>query len=325
MKKIFTLTLLVEMAFISVALASDFQAKEIYQETSKAVVLITARDSGQKHASMGTGSIIRSDGIVITNTHVIFSEKTDQPLGDIRAYLKPERLTGNIKEDSARMYKATLLAYNQKLDLAILKIQGLNPAIALPCLRFANPDIVSIGDPVLAIGHPENAGLWTLTTGTISGQKQDYQGTPGKNVFQTETSINRGNSGGPLIDSNGNMVAINSNMYRRAADGLAVTGINFSIKSSVAVDWLKTKGYEFAYAETPKQPEVRHATSGIVPVPAPINQAIERAPISEAEKKVVAPQPPRVLTKLRPFKIEDLFRETEAELEDMMKDMSIRK
>src|SRR5262249_54626788 len=81
----------------------------------------------------------------------------------------------------------------------------------------------------------------TLTTGAISSVVKDFQGVDGKDVFQTEASVNRGNSGGPLIDAWGHMVGINTCISRRAADGLAITAINFSLKSSVPVEWMKKR------------------------------------------------------------------------------------
>ena len=106
-------------------------------------------------------------------------------------------------------------------------------------MPIGNPDSVSVGDPVVAIGHPEQGGLWTLTTGTISTQIQNFDRIKGKNVFQTEASFNRGNSGGPLIDQSGNMVGINTMIARKAKDGMAITAVNFSLKSQVAMDWLR--------------------------------------------------------------------------------------
>jgi serine protease Do len=118
-----------------------------------------------------------------------------------------------------------------RTSLSRISLLGTNP----------DPDEVEIGDDVVAIGHPETAGLWTLTTGVISSVVKDFQGVNGKDVFQTEASINRGNSGGPLLNDEGQMVAINTCISRRAADGLAITDINFSLKSSVPVEWMKRK------------------------------------------------------------------------------------
>ena len=193
-------------------------------------------------------------------------------------------------------------------------------------MEFSDSDLVSIGDPVIAIGHPEQGGLWTLTTGTISSHINNYGNIPGKNVFQTETSLNRGNSGGPLINRHGHIVGVNSMISRKAQDGLAITGINFSIKSRVAVNWLGSIGLKFELASLkPDQnspPSVAN-NAGIVPVP----KEIVLAPKPEAKKppppklKQVIPKEPRILTKIRPYKDKDLLRQVEDEMEDMMDEM----
>jgi serine protease Do len=95
---------------------------------------------------------------------------------------------------------------------------------------------------VVAIGHPEQGGLWTLTTGVISAEVDNFNGVKGKHVFQTETGLNRGNSGGPLLDGGGQMIGVNTAIARVASDGLPITSISFSLKSSVAAQWLREQG-----------------------------------------------------------------------------------
>jgi serine protease Do len=113
---------------------------------------------------------------------------------------------------------------------------------------------------------------------------------------------------------------------RKAEDGLAITGINFSIKSRVAVNWLGSIGLKFELASLkPDQnspPSVAN-NAGIVPVP----KEIVPAPKPEAKKppppklKQVIPKEPRILTKIRPYKDKDLLRQVEDEMEDMMDEM----
>lgn len=229
----------------SPAEARELTPREIYRLYSKAVVLVFATD-GSAQGSAGTGSIISPDGQVITNAHVVSKEGT--PFKKVFIYLKPDKLVGSMKDDLKLRYKATILDLDPTLDLALLKID--EPPSDLAVMSFGNPDDVEIGQPVVAIGHPETGGLWTLTTGAISAVVKDFQGVDGKDVFQTEASVNRGNSGGPLIDAYGHMVGINTCISRKAADGLAITSINFSLKSSVPVDWMKRRNLAtLAYAK----------------------------------------------------------------------------
>jgi serine protease Do len=218
--------------------------REIYKSVGKAVVLVFGTD-GSAQGSAGTGSVISSDGQIITNAHVILTE--GRPFNKVFVYLKPDKIKGSMKDDLVHRYKATVVDFDEKLDLALLRM--VDAPADLTVMQMTDPDTVEIGEPVVAIGHPETGGLWTLTTGSISSVVADFQGVEGKHVFQTEASVNRGNSGGPLIDANGHMVGINTCISRKAADGLAITDINFSLKSSVAVDWLKRrKLMQLAYA-----------------------------------------------------------------------------
>ena len=309
------------------AAAEDFNPRKIYSETSKAVVLITGFEPGQREMSKGTGSIISSDGFVLTNAHVIIDENKGRPFNHLRIFLKPDRISGNLKKDTSLKYRAELVRFSEKLDLALLKIRSPSISSPSPTLEFSDSDLVSIGDPVIAIGHPEQGGLWTLTTGTISSHINNYGNIPGKNVFQTETSLNRGNSGGPLINGHGHIVGVNSMISRKAKDGLAITGINFSIKSRVAVSWLDSIGLKFELASIkPNQdsqlPNVNNA--GIVPVPkekaVPVPKPEAKKPPPPKPEKVV-PKEPRILTKIRPYKDKDLLRQVEDEMEDMMDEM----
>ena len=307
--------------------AEDFNPREIYSETSKAVVLITGFELGQRIITKGTGSIISREGFILTNAHVVIEEKKGRPFSNLRVFLKPDRLSGDIKKDTALKYRAELVSFSENLDLALLRMksspQGSPPAV----LKFSDSDLVSIGDPVIAIGHPEQGGLWTLTTGTISSQINNYGNIPGKNVFQTETSINRGNSGGPLINSQGHIVAVNSMISRKAKDGLAITGINFSIKSRVAVNWLDSIGLKFELASNrldqgSKPPNTKNA--GIVPVPIedlPPTPKTEATPSPAPKPKKRPVKKPKILTKIRPYKDKDLLRQVEDEMEDMMGEM----
>lgn len=229
-------------ALVSMALAAPAHAegeltpRDIYRTMGKAVVLVFATD-GSAQGSAGTGSIITSDGQVITNSHVV--AKDGRPYKKLFVYLKPEKITGSMQDDLKHRYEAQVVDIDYDLDLALLKMKA--PPAGLPTIAFADPESVEIGDPVVAIGHPETGGLWTMTTGIVSSVVKDFNGITGKDVFQTEASINRGNSGGPLLNVYGQMVGINTSISRRAADGLAITAINFSLKSSVPMNWIHKK------------------------------------------------------------------------------------
>src|SRR4030067_742337 len=225
-----------------------YTPKELYQQAGPGVVLILSTDDGKK-GSGGTGSGITSDGMIRKNGNVVINEDANRPKRRIDIYLKPERVTGSMNKDLTRRFDARVIAYDSQLDLAVLKIEK-GPS-ALKVIELGDPQGISIGESVVAIGHPETGGLWTLTTGSISAEIENFNGINGKDVFQTEASFNRGNSGGPLLDQRGYMIGINTSISRRSADGLAITAINFSIKSSVAKRWLANKGISVSYANKP--------------------------------------------------------------------------
>ena len=343
--------LIFSLCFTGSVSAQNFDPKRIYQKTSKAVVLVAAFERGGKYTSSGTGSIINEDGLVLTNAHVIFNSDRNKTFGELLIFLKPDKVTGNLKKDTSRKFKASLVRYSNQLDLALLKINKNNSINRLPFLGLSNLQKISIGDPVIAIGHPEQGGLWTLTTGTISSLIENYGNIPGKDVFQTETSINKGNSGGPLIDEYGNIVGVNSMIARKGSNNTAITDINFSIQSTVAVKWMNSVGHPFSYA-TPKTNSEDGSDSmadnaGIVPVPKQEKitpqkkpesmvqidprKIIEQPPVSKEDSLKPIEKPkvaePQILTERHPYQEKNLFRQVEDEMEDMMEEMkgSIRR
>ena len=296
--------------------ASDFNPRHLYKEVSQSIVVVTGADSKHGKRSIGAGSIIHKDGLILTNAHIILNKKNKRPFKKLFVILKPDRVTGNLKDDTSKMYRSEVLHYSPKLDLALLQIMTATTLLPPP-INFADSTFVSIGDPVLAIGHPENGGLWSLTTGTISSKINNYQNIPGKNVFQTETSLNRGNSGGPLIDEKGRLVGINSMFSRINKDGLPVMGINFSIMSNVAVKWIESLRLNFDFAQEqhitrPKKLIIREAS--IIPVPELGTEQSKVVPQSKGQET------PKTLKKIKPLK-NNIFKLFESDLENMMSAM----
>lgn len=310
--------------------AAELTTAEIYQAASPATVLVIAvtKDSG----GTGTGSIIDSTGLVLTNNHVVYNEEAKAPHQTILVIIKPERVIGSMdnKNNLAKQFKATIVASSEAYDMALIKIMA--PPTPLPVLSLGDPSEITIGSRVVAIGHPERGGLWSLTTGVISAEWQDYGGMRGWDIYQTETSLNRGNSGGPLIDMMGNQIGINSFIQRRSKDGLAITSINFAIKSSVAKDWLSKQGVHVDYAghnintgealpSSSTEKEIPITPQGLnspVANPQP-SQVLVNQP--EAEPETGPGLPP-----LRPFSLDRLvkgFEQVEEDLESQMEDMEI--
>jgi len=308
-----------------ICMAGDLTPREIYEGSSPAVVMIIGYSHSGHQGSGGTGSIIQQDGLVLTNAHVVIEERTGKPYPRLTIYLKPDRVTGDRKVDLSRSGKARVVAFSQPLDLALLKLDGLPGPF--PVLELDDSDKVEIGDRVVAIGHPEQGGLWTLTTGTISAEFENFNATQGKSVFQTEAGLNRGNSGGPLLDTDGRMIGVNTAIVRVAPDGLPITSISFSLKSNVAKQWLRDQDVSARQAlahsdatRLDKSPD----RSLLLP-----REQTTQPGNSLATPKIGSPSPPPEVTTQtvpspRPYNLDRLISErnrAEADLEDMIKEM----
>jgi len=292
--------------FTGLAGAADFPAEKVYKAYGPSVVLIWASSSDQK-GSVGAGSVISQDGLVVTNAHVI-------SMGDAGLYpeiavcLKPDRLTGDPKRDLANCYKAAVLGVSADIDIAVLRADGLPKLKNVICL--ADPEDVGIGQEVVAIGHPEQGGFWSLTYGRISAEFADFEGVSGKNMYQTDTSMNRGNSGGPLLNSRGCMVGVNTSIARRSsADNLAITGVNFALQSQVVRDWLNSRGAKVAYEAKSPEPEAKQPLTEAKPPDAEMKPPVEE---KKTEKRFETPK--------RPYDYDELTR-VEKELGEMMEEM----
>ena len=305
-------------------LAKDLSPREIYESASPAVVMVMGHPARGDKGSGGTGSIIRADGYVLTNAHVVIDEQSGKPYTRLSVYLKPVRVTGDSKSDLSRMARATLVAYSQPLDLALLKLDGISGA--LPVVRLDEADQARIGDRVVAIGHPEQGGLWTLTTGVISAEVDNFNGVNGKHVYQTETGLNRGNSGGPLLDGEGRMVGVNTAIARVASDGLPITSISFSLKASVAKRWLTDQGVGGGASASAARPSPQTKAGAEVPL-APSAPA-QAKPIPPGNPGVPPPAPAKPVTAEpvtpRPYNLDQLVSDrakAEADLEGMITEM----
>ena len=163
-------------------LKGDFKLEEIIKKTTPAVVSVLSPDKS------GSGIIISNNGYIITNEHVISNEK------NITILLEDNRI-----------YQANIIGFDDKTDVAILKINANN----LPTLKIGDSDKIEVGQQVIAIGHPFGFAH-TVTTGIISGKHRNRGPTEYRDFIQTDASINPGNSGGPLLNSKGELIGINT-------------------------------------------------------------------------------------------------------------------
>lgn len=168
-------------------------------------------------ASVGTGMFVTSDGEILTNAHVV------EGAAAVRV-----RLAG---ETEPR--RATVLASDRGNDLALLRIEG----DGYPAVTFADPDSIRIGDEVVAIGFALDLdGEPTVTRGIVSALDRTISTASGvlNALIQTDAAISSGNSGGPLVNANGEVVGVNTAVARGSAT-TAASNISFAISSGEAV------------------------------------------------------------------------------------------
>jgi serine protease Do len=318
------IVLMLTIVWCDSASGRELSPREIYEQDSPAVVMVMGHSDTGKKGSGGTGSIIRSDGLVLTNAHVVIEERTGMPYPRLSVFLKPGRVTGDSKIDLSRMMRAKVVAFSSPLDLALLKLEGVSAS--LPVVALSESSQGRIGDRVVAIGHPEQGGLWTLTTGVISAEIDNFNGVAGKNVFQTETGLNRGDSGGPLLDRDGHMIGVNTAIARVAPDGLPITSISFSLKSSVATNWLREQGVRVQTAGAATTPSGSTKASADVPA----TPSLEPQAKPAQPPKVDVPAKPTVKPDVaqtgpsRPYNLDELISDrakAEADLENMISEM----
>jgi serine protease Do len=136
--------IVLSLMWSTVATGNELSLREIYEQASPAVVMVIGHADGGRKGSGGTGSIIQSDVLVLTNADVKIDEQTGKPFARLSVFLKPPRVTGESKTDLSRMVRAKVVAYSQPLDLALLKLDGVIEA--LPVVNVSESGRARIGN-----------------------------------------------------------------------------------------------------------------------------------------------------------------------------------
>lgn len=194
-------------------------------------------DNSGSMTGVGTGIIMREDGYIVTNAHVIY----DSEYGCGEATAVEIRMS-----DEETTYDAKVVAYDIETDLAVLKVDQ----TGLTAAEFGDSNQCQVGDAVVAIGNPLGLELQnTVTCGIISALNRKVTiNDKTMTLIQTDTAINNGNSGGPLINSSGQVIGINSAKMSSSvsSSGATIEGIGFAIPMTEAreiVDDLINYGY----------------------------------------------------------------------------------
>lgn len=222
---VFSLTQVWEPHFANAA-----GSAEMIQHLLPSVVRITVHQlvddaKAQDAESFGTGIIVDPAGYIVTNRHVVE-----------RAYEVIVTL------NDGAIHHAKLIGDGGDVDLALLKIDSHHKLAAVVLANDAN---VRIADEVFAIGNPYGIGT-TVTRGIVSAINRDLNRSPFDSYLQTDAAINRGNSGGPLVNSKGEVIGISTAYYRGPLEKGGSIGLGFAIPSTVAktiIDLIRQHGY----------------------------------------------------------------------------------
>lgn len=174
----------------------------------------------RENTSMGSGFIISDDGLVVTNQHVVGNNPTEIMISTM----------------DGSTYKAELMGSDELTDIALLKIQSDEP---FSFIEFSDSDDVRVGEWAIALGNPFGLfedGQPTVTVGVVSARNRDFRPDPSNprvyiDMIQTDASINMGNSGGPLLNSEGDVIGINTFIYTGGTSG-GFVGLGFAIPSN---------------------------------------------------------------------------------------------
>jgi serine protease Do len=165
----------------------------------------------RKTNSLGSGFIVDAAGIVVTNNHVIAD--ADEI---------------NVIMNDGSKFKAELVGVDKRTDLAVLKFKPTKPLVAV---KFGDSDKLRLGEWVVAIGNPFSLG-GTVTAGIVSARNRDISSGPYDNYIQTDAAINRGNSGGPLFNLEGEVIGVNTLIISPSGGSI---GIGFAVPSKTVV------------------------------------------------------------------------------------------
>ena len=203
------------------ASSSTSTVGQIYKRSADAVVKITVTSAGQAspmggsggtQQAQGSGFVYDTQGHVITNQHVVDGAQSV-----------------SVKFANGRTYPATVVGADPSTDLAVIDVDA--PASALKPLKLADSSAVEVGDGVIAIGSPFGLDQ-TVTTGIVSALHRQIT-SPNNfsidNAIQTDAAINHGNSGGPLLDMDGDVIGVNSQIE---SDSGGNDGVGFAVPSN---------------------------------------------------------------------------------------------
>jgi putative serine protease PepD len=211
---------------VSTASQSSLDATQIYKGAASGVVQIRAVTAAGE--DLGTGIVLNEDGLILTNDHVVAGA---------------QRLTVSPGAHVSITSSATLIGEEANDDLALIKVDP--SGLGLEPLKLVSSSATEVGDTVYAIGNPYGLDE-TLTKGIVSALGREIQAPDGAKIagaIQTDAALNPGNSGGPLLNQEGDVIGVNSQIASDAASVAGSqpgsTGVGFAISSNTAMEAVK--------------------------------------------------------------------------------------
>ena len=213
------LILLGILTYLYTNMSNDNGYVEAISKASPSVINISSHknvenrlfDGSPEKSVVGSGIVISNDGYIITNMHVIEGKRLIK-----------------VELDDGQVYPASLIGFDERSDLAVIKIVPSDP---LTPIEVSNSSSVQIGDQVIAIGNAFGLGK-TFTSGIISATGRDY-GNPYLELIQTDAAINPGNSGGALINHKGNLIGMNTKIFSKTG---SYAGIGFALPANKMIE-----------------------------------------------------------------------------------------
>jgi 2-alkenal reductase len=210
-------------------------ARQVYDRLGNGVVTVLARGSsgGEESGGLGSGFVISDRGEIVTNAHVVTTGSKNDPEPAKQVF---------VRFADRNQVEATIVGTDRFNDVALLQVKPQD--LDLVPLRFAGPTDAKVGDPVMAIGSPFGEEQ-SVSIGVVSALDRSIQSLSGfdtVDAIQTDAAINRGNSGGPLLDARGRVLGINSQIETSTGDG---SGVGFAISADTvrrAVEQIRKVG-----------------------------------------------------------------------------------
>ncbi|MBR9864415.1 MAG: Do family serine endopeptidase [Rhodobacteraceae bacterium] len=191
------------------ALPVSAESKLLQQFQNRYGLQVPMPPQAAPKTGLGSGFIISSDGDIVTNHHVVADADEVK-----------------VKLSDGRSFTATVVGSDPLTDIALLRV---DTDEELPVVEFGSSEDIRVGDEAIAIGNPFGLG-GTVTTGIISAKSRDIKSGPFDNYIQTDAAINRGNSGGPLFNADGEVIGVNTAIF--SPDGGSV-GIGFAVPADM--------------------------------------------------------------------------------------------